>query len=658
VGENQEADNNTKAFNLKFGNKEYQVIYEINNAKLLSLRLDLESKGLVASLNNKHGDGELQITFPRELLDAKNDTKDASFKVFADDKQIAFKETTNTALTRGVSLAFPSTTKEIKIIGTYIIAYSTQSGAPKGLQPIQTMIFLDPPPSQVGENSIVYFSGKLKTSNGVGVQGATILIRYSDLSGNEPILGSSTTDVNGKFIAQWSSKIVGVTPINVYAVFDGNDDYLRSKSRIYDIVVGDQKPSTIVTYTDKKVYQPEDMLTVSGTVKEYQRSTLVGIEIVNPEGRYFRVAQAPVVDGSFSFTFKLGGDNAVPGKYTVVAAYWHDTVETSFLLDGENVQEAIETVLSFNRPKSVIEKGDVLLFTGSLMSSDKQNSVPGATVWIKCRDGAGKEHALVSAVTDDEGKFYIKWPATFSNSGTVHMYAVFDGERGFTKAVSQEYETTLAEPKIPIIAKTDKKSYMIGETVKITGSVTPLLNDVPVLIQIINQQHLYSKLDIVNVSPDGSFEHEFKIIGNLAIVGTYKIKIAYDENLAVLQIKVNKPKFDMISIEDLVFVNAINLPVNELQQGKTVFLKLVMKNNANADQSFLCILHMQDSEKNTVLIEPLQYVIRKGETFTMEMPWVPESLGDFTTSVFLIESEENPMPVVEEPASLQVSVYA
>ena len=660
LGEKQEANNSTKeAINLKFGNKEYQIVYMISNSKLLSLRLDLENKGLVVLLGSTSRNGDLQITFPRELLDAKNDTKDASFKVLVNNKQNTFKETTNTALTRGVSLTFPAGAKEVKIIGTYIVSYSTQDGAPKDLKQIPAVIVLDPLPSWVTENTIVYFTGKLNTIENMHIQGATVWIRYTDSSGNEPILGSATTDTNGKFTAKWSSKINGVNPMNVYAVFDGNDDYLKSKSDSFGIVVKKQKPSTIVAYTNKNMYQLEDTVVVSGTVKHNDRSTLVGIEVINPEGRHFKAAQTPINDGSFSFEFRLGGEHAVPGRYTLIVNYWYETFKTSFLLDGEDLRETIETVLRFSHPPLIIEEGDRLLFTGSLMSNDKKNGVSGAVVWIKYRDESGEEHALVSAMTDDEGRFSVKWRSNFSNSGTVHMYAVFDGKKGFASAVSQEHEVTLiAEPDAPLLARTDKQSYVFGETVKITGRVTPVIKDVPVLIQIIDQQHLPSKIYTVNVSPDGSFKHEFKIAGSLTLVGTCKIRITYNENTEILPINVNRPKFDIVTVEDLVFVNAINLPVNELQQGKTVFLKSVMRNNVNADQSLVYVVQIQDSEKTTVLIESLQYVIPKGEKIAMEIPWVPEFSGSFTVNTFVIESEENPVPLALKPTSLQVSIHA
>ncbi len=520
-----------------------------------------------------------------------------------------------------------------------------------------TVIVLNEPVRKIRADEIVLFIGTLNTKADEPVYGAKVWIKYTDARGAQHFLGSSVTDASGKFIIKWVAGIYGgVTSMEVYAEFAGNDDYTNSKSKSFNITIDKQKPSTIVAYTDKKIYELGDYVAISGKVNDITITKLVGIEVLNPEGRSFKMAQAPISDGSFKWQFLLAGQYAVPGKYNMIVNYWHESFKTSFLLDGNGIQDAVKTILSLNPPHMTIQKGDALLFTGSLMASDKTTGIPRAKILISYIDNNNDVRQITSGTTDNEGKFSMKWKSNLDTVGTVRIFALFEGERLFEGAVSQEYTITLASKAKEFVAKTDKQSYNFGEIVKIMGSV-PQVSDVPVLIQIFDSQDRVLFTDNIEISTDGSFNYEVLVEEVMTIFGTYSIKISHNEKSKILEVYVTQPEYGTIMVKSTQFVDSINLPVNDLSQDKDVYLKTTVKNNVNMDQSFRCIMQIQDSDKFTVLIRSAEHVIIKGETVTLEMPWVPESKGEFTINIFLLQNSENPLVLSPMPATLHTSVY-
>lgn len=521
---------------------------------------------------------------------------------------------------------------------------------------IPTVITLNEPPAKVYENEIILFIGTLKTKDDQAINGGKVWIKYTDARGAQHFLGSSTTDINGKFIIKWVSQIVGVTSMEVYAEFTGNDDYLKSKSKSFSITIEKQKPSLIVVKTDRKMYELDDYVTISGKVTELKMTNIVGIEVLNPEGRYFKTAQAPIVSGSFSWKFLLAGENAVPGKYSVIVKYWHDTVVAEFLLDGDGMEESVKTILLLNPPHMTIQKGDLLSFTGSLMSDDRMVGIPNAKIRINYIDEKDQMNKIASGTTDNEGKFTIKWQSDLDFLGKIRIYALFEGERMFEGAASQEYLVTLATKAKNFQVTIDRQSYGFGETMKITGSV-PSLVDIPAVIEVIDSEQNVLLTDSIQISSDGSFSYQFVINGDMAPFRTYDVKIIHNGDSKMFQIGVMQPKSGFITIENMCFVDPLNLPVNELSVGKEIFMKVVMKNNVDLKQDLFAIMQVQDSEGFTVFISSTEHVIQSRETISLENSWTPKSSGEFKVSMFLLQNNQNPLVLLKEPFTVDVTVY-
>jgi len=97
--------------------EEYTVDYEIDGGKVLSIELDSDFIELIIDIDTTD-DGILEISIPRELLDAKFDNEDDVFFVLVDGFLTEYLELTNGDDSRTILVPFFSGDSQIEIIGT------------------------------------------------------------------------------------------------------------------------------------------------------------------------------------------------------------------------------------------------------------------------------------------------------------------------------------------------------------------------------------------------------------------------------------------------------------------------------------------------------------------------------------------------------------
>ena len=93
------------------------IEYEIQGGAINDIALDFDFSSLIINLSATD-DGEIQITIPRSLLDAKISSTDDIFFVLVDDFEIIFEETNTDDSTRTLLIQFPQSSSVIEIIGT------------------------------------------------------------------------------------------------------------------------------------------------------------------------------------------------------------------------------------------------------------------------------------------------------------------------------------------------------------------------------------------------------------------------------------------------------------------------------------------------------------------------------------------------------------
>ena len=97
--------------------EEYTVDYEIDGGKVLLIELDSDFIELIIDIDTTD-DGILEISIPRELLDAKFDNVDDVFFVLVDGFLTEYLELTNGDDSRTILIPFFSGDSQIEIIGT------------------------------------------------------------------------------------------------------------------------------------------------------------------------------------------------------------------------------------------------------------------------------------------------------------------------------------------------------------------------------------------------------------------------------------------------------------------------------------------------------------------------------------------------------------
>jgi len=120
----------------------------------------------------------------------------------------------------------------------------------------QTSLSLSVSKYYVTEGDSITLSGKLQTIDGSGLSNAIIYIKDEDSGSGDDDIGTITTDSSGKFEATWKANTMDPfdSVVEIYAVFEGSQNYDSARSNQYNISVDSQtsqSSSTSQTTTPK-----------------------------------------------------------------------------------------------------------------------------------------------------------------------------------------------------------------------------------------------------------------------------------------------------------------------------------------------------------------------------------------------------------------------
>lgn len=110
------------------------------------------------------------------------------------------------------------------------------------------------------------------------------------------------------------------------------------------------------------------------------------------------------------------------------------------------------------------------------------------------------------------------------SSGLILLSFVVCGILIMTPSVFAQTSPSSAQ----VTVNTDRSSYVLGDTIVISGSVTPIVPDTPVVFQILDQNNVLVQVGEFDVSPDGSYSGTVKTVGALwKSNGVYTIRSQY-----------------------------------------------------------------------------------------------------------------------------------
>ena len=98
---------------------DFVLSYKITGGSVLSVTPDDDANSLIIGIDTT-SDGELTITLPRELIDAKINGDDDAFFVLIDGEEVEFDES-STSSDRTLTIPFPDGAEEIEIIGSFVV---------------------------------------------------------------------------------------------------------------------------------------------------------------------------------------------------------------------------------------------------------------------------------------------------------------------------------------------------------------------------------------------------------------------------------------------------------------------------------------------------------------------------------------------------------
>jgi len=97
----------------------FLLSYSITGGSVLNVNPDDDANSLIITIKTT-SDGELTITLPRALIDAKLGNADDDFFVLVDGEEVEFGED-KTSVNRILTIAFPDGAETIEIIGTFVV---------------------------------------------------------------------------------------------------------------------------------------------------------------------------------------------------------------------------------------------------------------------------------------------------------------------------------------------------------------------------------------------------------------------------------------------------------------------------------------------------------------------------------------------------------
>jgi small-conductance mechanosensitive channel len=131
-------------------------------------------------------------------------------------------------------------TKEILIPSGNVVTQIIQKKIPSAIQkPTNTVLFLNAPSDHVIRGSSIVITGNLvEETSGNPVSDMTVKIFDKDIGGDDQ-MASGITEKDGRFNIEWIAKKMDPSDntVEIYAKFEGNDNYLKSESKKYIIIV-------------------------------------------------------------------------------------------------------------------------------------------------------------------------------------------------------------------------------------------------------------------------------------------------------------------------------------------------------------------------------------------------------------------------------------
>ncbi|MEM2759705.1 MAG: plastocyanin/azurin family copper-binding protein [Nitrososphaerales archaeon] len=100
--------------------RSFDVMVTMSNGAVTAIDVDPDFTSVILTVE-ADGDGELLVTLPRALIDAKMNGADDQFIVLVDGDEVDYMEHHTSATERALSIEIPAGTTEVEIVGTWVV---------------------------------------------------------------------------------------------------------------------------------------------------------------------------------------------------------------------------------------------------------------------------------------------------------------------------------------------------------------------------------------------------------------------------------------------------------------------------------------------------------------------------------------------------------
>lgn len=326
-----------------------------------------------------------------------------------------------------------------------------------------TFISINVSDTSVNAGNTLMISGRLVNKIGEGIPNALIYIKDEDsLSGDEE-LGRTRTDANGNFSFNWQARKMDAfdNTVEVFAVFEGDSSFQRSVSEIRTVNVSGTTGQGSTSSGGNETILPKStsITIIPSSYSAYVGNTVTFTgRLTDSNGKgisnaivYLKQDITLSTDRTLSSTFTdaLGGYSMNwnvdrVGSTNVYAIFEGDSSyqqarSTNVSITGlENTSTTFyQTSLDFSASSTSVSEGDVIIFSGRLITLDGL-AVSNAQIHIKDEDAGSGDDLIVTVYTDSNGYYSYNWVAQRMDpfDSVVETYAVFDGATNLGSARS------------------------------------------------------------------------------------------------------------------------------------------------------------------------------------------------------------------------------
>jgi hypothetical protein len=171
--------------------------YSIRGGEVLDFELDSDTTSLLISIDAR-ARGELIITLPRAIIDAKEGSDDIDFDVFIRGMQLTSYDETTTPYDRTITIPFKRSNDELSIVGTHMFSQPAVTNQTKSIEQIIQLELDEEIPD--GQAKLLVFSdtewaGAFQSSNVdfteiVGQNDDDVLFECNSTLGRQALFGA------------------------------------------------------------------------------------------------------------------------------------------------------------------------------------------------------------------------------------------------------------------------------------------------------------------------------------------------------------------------------------------------------------------------------------------------------------------------------------